>query len=108
VRAQLHLYVPAIIGVIAALLIWFALARIAARRGLSRWRPVLLCLPLLLIAAGYGLFWWGFFSSPAMAVQLHAVRLTLEHAVGAYLPWITGGWLAASLGLLLPLLKRPA
>jgi hypothetical protein len=74
--------------------------------GRSRWRPVLLCLPLLLGAAGYGLFWLGFFSSPGAAVQLHAVRLTLRHAIGDFLPMIGAGWLALSGLLLLPLVRN--
>jgi hypothetical protein len=100
------LYVPAAVGVALTLIGWVLLARALARRGRSRWRAVLLCLPPLLASAGYGLFWWGFFTSPAMAVQMHAVRLTAQHALGPWLPWIAGGWLTAALALLWPLARR--
>jgi glucan phosphoethanolaminetransferase (alkaline phosphatase superfamily) len=108
-RGHLDLYVPAVAGVIAAIVLWVVLARALSRRGKSRWRPVLLCLPLVLVAAGYGLFWFGFFSSPDLAVTLRAVQLTIQHEAGAFIPWIIGGWAALSALLLLPLLKsQPA
>jgi hypothetical protein len=93
------------IGVLAALALWIGLARMLSARIRSRLRAVPLCLPLLLIPAVYGLFWLAFFSSPAMAVQTHAIRLTVQHAVGPWLPWIAGGWLAVSLGALWPLIS---
>jgi hypothetical protein len=104
-REQLHLYVPAMVCAVVALALWALLARAMAARGRSRWRPVLLCLPLLLGAIGYGLFWFGFFSSPMAAVQLHAVRLTIQHFAGAFLPWIGAVWLVLSGWLLLPLVR---
>ncbi len=105
-RDQLHLYVPAMVGVVLALVLWIFLGRVLAARGKSRWRAALLCLPLLLLAAGYGLFWFGFFSTPATAVQLHAVRLAIQHFAGPFLPWIGAVWLMLSGWLLLPLLRR--
>ncbi len=105
-REQLHLYVPSIVGAVIALALLVVLTRAMAARGRSRWRPVLLCLPLLLVAVGYGLFWFGFFSSPATAVQLHALRLTIQHFAGPFLPWIGAVWLASSVGLLAPLLRK--
>jgi hypothetical protein len=107
-REHLDLYIPSMIGAIMALALWVVLAHAMAARGKSRWRPVLLCLPFLLGTAGYGLFWFGFFSSPATAVQLHAVRLTVQHFAGPFLPWIGAVWLALSGWLLLPLLRRAA
>jgi glucan phosphoethanolaminetransferase (alkaline phosphatase superfamily) len=104
-RDHLDLYVPAIAGVIVTLVLWVVLARALARRGKSRWRPVLLCLPLVLAAAGYGLFWFGFFSSPDLAVTLRAVQLTILHEAGAIIPWAIGIWAALSALLLLPLLR---
>jgi hypothetical protein len=96
-------------GVLAALALWIWLAQRLAARIRSRLRAVPLCLPLLLIPAVYGLFWLAFFSSPSMAVQAHAIRLTLQHAVAPFLPWIAGGWLVVALAALWPLLKdRPA
>jgi hypothetical protein len=85
--------------------LWIVLARRMKALGRSRWRPVLLCLPLLLGAAGYGLFWLRFFASPGAAVQMHAIKLTLLHALGDFAPWIGAGWLALSALLLLPLLR---
>jgi hypothetical protein len=105
-REQLHLYVPALVGANLALALWIALARAIALRGRSRWRPVLLCLPLLAGAVGYGLFWFGFFSSPSTAVQLHAVRLTIQHFAGNALPWVALVWLMLSGWLLWPLAHR--
>jgi hypothetical protein len=107
-REQLHLFVPSIVGAIIALALWIVLARAMVARGRSRWRPVLLCLPLLLGAAGYGLFWFGFFSSPATAVQLHALRLTIQHFAGPFLPWIGAIWLVMSGWVLVPLVRRAA
>jgi hypothetical protein len=107
-REHLDLYGPSLVGAAIALVVWVALARAMAARGRSRWRPVLLCLPLLLGALGYGLFWFGFFSSPATAVQLHALRLTVQHFGGAVLPWIGAIWLVLSGWLLLPLFRRVA
>jgi hypothetical protein len=105
-RDHISLYVPAALGVILALALWVFLARKLAAADRTRWRAVLLCLPLLLGAAGYGLFWFGFFSSPAMAVQLHAVRLTLQHFAEPFLPWVGGIWVLLSGWLLLPLVTR--
>jgi hypothetical protein len=107
-REQLHLYVPSMVGAVIALALWVVLTRAMVARGRSRWRPVLLCLPLLLGAVGYGLFWFGFFSSPATAVQLHALRLTVQHFAGPFLPWIGAVWLAMSGWLLVPLVRRAA
>jgi hypothetical protein len=105
-REQLHLYVPPIVGTVIALALWVFLNRAIAARGKSRWRPVLLCLPLFIGCAGYGLFWFGFFTSPKTAVQLHAVRLTIAHFAGPFLPWLGAVWLALSSWLLLPLVRR--
>jgi hypothetical protein len=105
-REQLHLYVPAIVGAVMALALWVVLSRAIVARGGSRWRPVLLCLPLFMGCVGYGLFWLGFFSSSATAVQLHAVRLTIQHFAGPLLPWVGAAWLASSGWLLLPLARR--
>jgi general stress protein CsbA len=103
-REHLALYIPAVIGVISALVLWIMLARKMTRVGRSRWRAVLLCLPLLLGAVGYGLFWFGFFSSPDAAVQLHAVRLTIAYFTEALLPWLGGLWLVLSAWLIKPAL----
>ncbi len=105
-REHLSIYVPSLLGVLLAIALWVLLSKRLALANRTRWRSVLLCLPLVLGAAGYGLFWFGFFSSPAMAVQMHAVRLTLQHFAGPFLPWIGGVWLLVSGWLLLPLLKR--
>jgi hypothetical protein len=105
-REHLGLYVPSTVGAIMALALWVVLARAMAARGRSRWRAVLLCLPLLLGALGYGLFWLGFFSSPATAVQMHALRLTVQHFAGPPLPWIGAVWLILSGWVLVPLLRR--
>jgi hypothetical protein len=105
-REHLSIYVPALLGVVLALTLWVWLSKRLTGVNRSRWRAVVLCLPLILGAAGYGLFWFGFFSSSAMAVQMHAIRLTLQHFVGPFLPWIGGVWLLISGWLLLPLLKR--
>jgi hypothetical protein len=103
VREHFDLYGPSILGAVLAIALWGVLARAMTARGRSRWRPVLLCFPLLLSALGYGLFWFGFFSSPATAVQLHALRLTVQHFAGPFLPWIGLVWLVLSSWLLLPL-----
>jgi hypothetical protein len=105
-RDHLDLYIPSIVGATMALSLWLVLTRAMAARGKSRWRPVLLCLPLMLGAAGYGLFWFGFFSSPATAVQLHALRMTVQHFAGPVLPWVGAVWLVLSGWLLLPMLRR--
>jgi hypothetical protein len=104
-REHLPIYVPAIVGAMLALVLWIVLARKMSRVGKSRWRAVLLCLPLLLGAAGYGLFWLGFFSSPDAAVQLHAVRLTTVYFTASFLPWFGGVWLALSAWLITPALR---
>jgi hypothetical protein len=105
-REQLHLIIPAVAGAVMAVVLWVALALRLQAVGKSRWRPAMLCLPALLIAIGYGVYWLAFFSSVDMAVQLHAIRLTISHFAGLYLgsalPWIGGTWLAVGLGLLLP------
>jgi hypothetical protein len=105
---HIGIYSFAVVGTAAALGLWVWLARQMTARGKSRWRPVLLCLPLVLAAAIYGLFWFGFFLSPAAAVQLHAIRLTIEHAISGYGVAIIAGWLAVSLLPLLPVLRRKA
>lgn len=103
---HLDIYGTAAAGVLAALALWIWLSGQLAARIRSRLRALPLCLPLLLIAAGYGLFWLAFFSSPGMAVQMHAVRLTVQHVAAPYLPWIGGTWLIASLAVLWPLARR--
>jgi uncharacterized membrane protein len=105
-REHLHLYVPALAGVVVVIAGWAALSGALAARHRSRWRAVVLCLPLVLIALGYGLFWWVFFASPASAVQMHALRLTIAHFAGPFLPGIGMSWLAISAWLLVPLLRR--
>jgi hypothetical protein len=103
---HLDLYAPALGGALAAVALWGWLAGLLAARIRSRLRAVPLCLPLLVAAAGHGLYWWAFFLSPAAAVQMHAIRLTLAHFAGPLLPWIGVVWLAGSLWALRPLLKR--
>lgn len=105
-REHLNIFVPAVLGVLIAPGVWIWLAGKLARRNASRWWALPLMLPLLLAPAFYGLFWWGFFASPASAVQLHAIRLTIQHFVEPFVPWIGGVWLAGSLALLLPLVRR--
>lgn len=105
-REHLHLYVPAMAGVVVSMALWGVLAKALARRQASLWRAAPLCLPLLLGSALYGLFWWGFFSSPAMAVQLHAIRLTIQHAVDGFAPWLIAAWILTSLALLFPLRRK--
>jgi hypothetical protein len=105
-RQQLIVYVPSLLGVVLALGLWVVLSKRLALRNRSRWRAVLLCLPLVVGAFGYGLFWFGFFLSPERAVQMHAIRLTLQHFGAPFLPWIVGVWLLLSGRLLLPALKR--
>ena len=107
-REHLPLYVPALVGTVLAVILWFVLARRIRRVGKSRWRPVLLCLPLLLGALGYGLFWLGFFSSTDAAVQLHAVRLTVTYFTGPFLSWVGGVWLVISTWLIFPALRSAA
>jgi hypothetical protein len=104
--AHTDIYGVAIGGVLAAIALWGWLAGQLKARIRSRLRAVPLCLPLVLAAAGYGLFWLGFFSSPATAVQLHAVKLTLQHALDGFAGWIAAGWLVVSLVALLPLMRR--
>jgi hypothetical protein len=104
-REHLHLYVPALAGAVIVLILWIFLSRALAVRNLSRWRAMALCLPLMLLALGYGLFWWAFFASPASAVQVHAIRLTVSHFAGPFLPWLAGSWLAISVWLLKPLAR---
>jgi hypothetical protein len=101
-----EIYGVALGGALLSIALWVWLAGLLAERIRSRLRAVPLCLPLLLIAAGYGLYWWAFFSSPAMAVQMHAIRLTLVHLAGAFLPWIAGLWLVIGLWCLKPLVRR--
>jgi uncharacterized membrane protein len=102
-RDHLDLYVPSMVGVVAAVTAWFWLSAQLGQRDVSRWRAVPFCLPLLMMAAGYGLFWLGFFSSPTTAVQLHAMKLAITHLVGDYIVWIGGIWLLLCAVLLLPL-----
>jgi peptidoglycan biosynthesis protein MviN/MurJ (putative lipid II flippase) len=106
--AHAEIYGTALAGVVATLALWGWLARAMKALGKSRWRPVMLCLPLMLAAAVYGLFWYAFFLSPGAAVQLHAVRLTIEHAVSGFGTAIIAAWLGLSLILLLPLFHRKA
>jgi hypothetical protein len=94
------------IGVLAAVGLWVGLARLLAARIRSRLRAVPLALPLLMVALGYGAFWLAFFSSPATAVQLHAIRLTVAHFAGPLLPWTVGSWLVVSAWALKPLVMR--
>ncbi|MGL4243369.1 MAG: hypothetical protein ACRCTI_19830 [Beijerinckiaceae bacterium] len=91
---------------LAAVGFWIWLARSLAGRFRSRLRALPLVLPVLLAALGYALYWIAFFASPAMAVQMHAIRLTIAHAVGPYLPFVAVGWLILSLLPLAPLLRR--
>jgi hypothetical protein len=93
-------------GVLAAAALWAWLAERLALRIRSRLRAVPLALPLLLGALGYGAYWSAFFATPGLAVQMHAVRLTLAHAAGPALPLLAGVWLALSLWALAPLLRR--
>ncbi len=96
----------AALALLAAIALAVTLARLLRRRGLGRWRAAPLGLTLALAAAAYGLYWTAFFASPALAVQMHAVRLVLAHALGAALPWIAAGWLAITALPLLPVLRR--
>ena len=105
-REHLALYAPALTGALLSLVLWFWLSRRLAAKDASRWRAVPLCLTLLLITAGYGLFWFGFFATPKTAVQLHAVRLSITYLAGDALPWIGMAWLALSGFLLLPLWRK--
>jgi hypothetical protein len=91
-----HILATSALGVILALMLWMWLARRLAHAGKSRWRAVPLCLVLLLIPLGYGVFWLVFFSSPAAAVQAHAIRLTLEHFIAPFAPWTGVSWLIVS------------
>jgi hypothetical protein len=93
-------------GAIAALALWVWLARALGSRIRSPLRAVPLCLPLLLAAVGYGLYWWAFFASPFAAVQMHALGLAAGHYLGPVLPWFGAAWLAASLAALMPLVRR--
>jgi hypothetical protein len=91
---------------VAALALWAWLARQLSGRIRSRLRAVPLALPLVVCAVGYGLYWLAFFSSPTLAVQMHAIRLTLQHLAGPLLPAIAGVWLALALWPLAPLVRR--
>jgi hypothetical protein len=71
-REHLPIYVPAITGAVLALALWTMLARALVRRSRSRWRAVPLGLGLFLGAAGYGLYWFGFFTSPAACGETYA------------------------------------
>ncbi len=93
-------------ALLAALALWILAARRLRRRDLGRWRAVPIGLSLVLAAAAYGLYWTAFFASPALAVQMHALRLILSHALGAGLPWLIAGWLALVALPLLPLARR--
>ncbi len=107
-QTHFAIYMPALAVALVTLALWVAIDRALQRRIRSRLRAFPLCLPLLLAALGYGLYWWAFFASPAMAVQMYAIRLTLQHEVGAWLPWIAGGWAALALYALRPLVTRGA
>jgi Na+/proline symporter len=98
-----HILLTAALGCACALLLWMWLARRLVELGKTRWRAVPLCLPLLLISLAYGTFWLVFFSSPQLAVQAHAVRLTLASLTGPIVPWVGAAWLALSAALLWPL-----
>jgi hypothetical protein len=104
-RQHLDIYVPALFGTALTLALWYWLSRRLGERGLTRWRALPLCLPLLLMTVGYGLFWFGFFQSPALAVQLHAVRLTINHVTDGFVSYAVFAWVAACVVLLMPLLK---
>ncbi len=91
---------------LAAIAIVVALAGLLRRRGLGRWRAAPLGLTLILAAAAYGLYWTAFFTSPALAVKTHAVRLVLAHALGELLPWLAAGWVALASLPLLALARR--
>ncbi len=105
-REQIHLYVPAIAGALMTIMLWVSLGLRMRSVGKSLWRPAFLCLPALLIAIGYGLYWMAFFSSSDVAVKMHAARLTISHLAHVYLGdaliWIAIPWLLTGLGLLLP------
>ncbi|MCA3563295.1 MAG: hypothetical protein IOC90_05280 [Methylocystis sp.] len=103
---HLDLLGPALAGTIVSVVLWFWLSRRLTARGRTRWRAAPLCLPLLLVSIGYGLYWFGFFQSPAAAVQLHAVKLTVSHATESLAPYALAAWLAASLLLLWPIVTR--
>jgi hypothetical protein len=90
-------------GFVVVLGLWVWLARRFSSLGKSRWRAVPFCLPLLLMSLAYGAFWLMFFASPALAVQTHAIRLTLAYFIGPFAPWVGTAWLALSAALLLPL-----
>ena len=93
-------------GLLAAVILWISLARLLRRRGLAGWRAAPLGLALARTAAAYGFYWTAFFSSPALAVKMHALRLILAHALGAGLPWLPAGWLVLATLPLLPLARR--
>ena len=104
-REHLSIYVPALVGAILTLALWISLSRRLSRVGKSRWRAVGFCLPLLLAAVGYGLFWFGFFSSSDIAVQLHAIRLTIVYFSESFLSWAVALWLLISAWLIAPALR---
>jgi hypothetical protein len=95
-------------GTLAALALWAFLVHQLSARIRSRLRALPLAAPLVMMALGYGVFWLAFFSSPAMAVQMHATWLTIRHAVWPFLPWVAGAWLVAGLWALRPLFSRAA
>jgi hypothetical protein len=98
--------VQSAVAIAAALALWVWLARLLAGRIRSRLRAVPLALPLLLAAVGYGLYWLAFFSSPTLAVQMHAIRLTFQHLAGPFLPFIAAVWLGLAVWPLAPLFRR--
>lgn len=103
-----HIEIYAVSGgsALIVLALWGALSHALDRSIRSRLRAVPLCLPLLAMAVGYGLYWWAFFASPSLAVQMHAIRLMLAHFIGPFLPWIVTGWLAFALVALRPLVRH--
>jgi hypothetical protein len=107
-REHLSIYVPVFVGMILSIMLWVMLSRKLARVGKSRWRAVVFCLPLFLAISGYGLFWFGFFSSQELAVKLHAVRLTIVYFTESFLPVLGVLWLMISAWLITPVLRKVA
>ncbi len=93
-------------ALLAAIVLWIVVARQLRRRGLGRWRAAPLGLTLVLATAAYGYYWTVFFTSPAQAVKMHALRLIFTHVLGAGWPWLTAGWLVLMALPLTPLVRR--